>query len=646
MEIGYLQEVKAIIKSLVLSCPNNITVDALNRDYRSTEGILIPFKKLGFQTLESFLRSIPDTIHVYGSGSTACVSAVRSGKSDHIHQMVCEQKKTRARARGKRSRARISQYDYNNSVRVPPAGQKGQTYSKRYTSDNLPTSNIQFNHTMTRSTPRNTVIKCQPLELSASFTAKKIAKDSMTNANGTHRKLFTSPQPTNQTEQTRIIKTEQSKTSLYQTNEKERKQHPQDEISQNSIQSTFDPVHNVEKLLEKCTLRDDEHISERSKSSKIEIEKNSWPAIKFPQKITSRISNNNTVTESSAVTTRKVFELNNSLEEKKRLDDMEEAVPAYAADNLVFRMDFPENTMTFGRKIPNYKIPDNVRRGSIIGIFISEIHSPYKFWFHIYKEHHELDALMLQIERFYTSLDAEEFCIPSVCICPGQVCAALYKGLWHRAEILSSVIDHKTKVLFVDYGTVSEVYIENIKFLLTGFATLPKQAIRGSLSHIRPKNLHWCQESINCFLSMSCELMLYGQISEIYEEKRTVYMVLCDTNGSEVVQINRELVEKGFAHYDDEWQKTDKGRQRLHHLREDFPTFSMLELGEYPSYAELIDLKNKGIDYEWIIDHSVFHPGRLDLHENVPDVIRKLPFQLLTTNPFRRDIYLQLQHFM
>lgn len=42
-------------------------------------------------------------------------------------------------------------------------------------------------------------------------------------------------------------------------------------------------------------------------------------------------------------------------------------------NNLVFRMDFPENTMTFGRKIPPYKISDQIIRGSIIAIFISEV---------------------------------------------------------------------------------------------------------------------------------------------------------------------------------------------------------------------------------------------------------------------------------
>lgn len=35
-------------------------------------------------------------------------------------------------------------------------------------------------------------------------------------------------------------------------------------------------------------------------------------------------------------------------------------------------------------------------------------------------------------------------------------------------------------------------------------------------------------------------------------------MVLCDSNRNEVLQINKELVERGFAFYDEQWLKSDK----------------------------------------------------------------------------------------
>lgn len=64
MNAGVLSEMKVIIKSLVLSYPESITIQQLNRDYKETEGEDIPFHRVGFDTLEDFLHSLPDTIKV------------------------------------------------------------------------------------------------------------------------------------------------------------------------------------------------------------------------------------------------------------------------------------------------------------------------------------------------------------------------------------------------------------------------------------------------------------------------------------------------------------------------------------------------------------------------------------------------------
>ncbi|XP_011192994.1 uncharacterized protein LOC105218853 isoform X2 [Zeugodacus cucurbitae] len=635
MEIGYLQEIKAVIKSLVVSCPNAITIDELNRDYRSTEGQQIPYQKLGFQTLESFLRSIPDTVNVYGSGPIASVGIVLNQKSAHIHHMVCEQKKTRNRP--KSAKHKIIPVRAFHSDKSHSTSRNVQLAYPKVSSDTLPSSNIRFSHFVSRCGPRNTVIKCQAIDVPSKLALKKFDKKPIEHIN----KLHITPQPlikpvNKMPDQKVAVDEKENNKAIHKTHETI----PVCHVKQTNAERTQSPQIKQDDVLMKIF-----GMCEVSEKGNPNISKNrtleNGETKDTVDNSTSKIEGD----ELSIHCDLKSLTLNNS-PKRNHIDDIEEAVPAYAANNLVFRMDFPENTMTFGKKIASYKIPDNIRQGAIIGIFISEIHSPYKFWFHIFKKHHELDELMLQIERFYTSLETETFCIPSVCINPGQVCAARYKGLWHRAEILAPVIEDKAKVFFVDYGTVSNVPISKIKFLLNSFARLPMQAIRGSLSHICPKNYHWSPESIQYFLSLSSELMLYGQISEIDEKKRMLHMVLCDTNGTEVLQINRELVEKGYAFYDEQWLKSDKNELRTPHLREDFPTFSMLEMGEYPSLAELVDLQNKGIDYERITDHHVFHPGRLDLQENVPDVIRALPFQLLTTNPFRRDIYLQLKHLL
>lgn len=61
---GLLSYVKKVIHSLVVSTPDRMTVDRLRRDYANEEGTVVPFIKLGFKDIDTFLRSIPDTIMV------------------------------------------------------------------------------------------------------------------------------------------------------------------------------------------------------------------------------------------------------------------------------------------------------------------------------------------------------------------------------------------------------------------------------------------------------------------------------------------------------------------------------------------------------------------------------------------------------
>lgn len=57
--------VKKYITSLLTSTPLLITMQELDKDYRNTIGEAIPYQKLGYNSLEHFLRSIPDTVQVY-----------------------------------------------------------------------------------------------------------------------------------------------------------------------------------------------------------------------------------------------------------------------------------------------------------------------------------------------------------------------------------------------------------------------------------------------------------------------------------------------------------------------------------------------------------------------------------------------------
>ncbi|KAH8401732.1 hypothetical protein KR009_007568 [Drosophila setifemur] len=96
-EQGALGYVKKVLHSLVVSSAARMTIEKLQRDYRREEGCTIPFQKLGYRDIESFLRSIPETIVVRGRGPVAEVFAVATAKSAHIQNMVKSQKKPSGR---------------------------------------------------------------------------------------------------------------------------------------------------------------------------------------------------------------------------------------------------------------------------------------------------------------------------------------------------------------------------------------------------------------------------------------------------------------------------------------------------------------------------------------------------------------------
>lgn len=59
-----LSGIKAVIKSMVLSYNDVLTIDKLGKLYKSSEGEYIPHKKFGYNNLELFLKSIPDAVSV------------------------------------------------------------------------------------------------------------------------------------------------------------------------------------------------------------------------------------------------------------------------------------------------------------------------------------------------------------------------------------------------------------------------------------------------------------------------------------------------------------------------------------------------------------------------------------------------------
>ncbi|RZF32729.1 hypothetical protein LSTR_LSTR005922 [Laodelphax striatellus] len=82
------------LRACILSCKGGIQINALDRDYRSLVGTPIPYKSLGYSSLEEFVKDAPDLYLTKGAHGEKMVNAELAESSAHIAAMVNRQKST------------------------------------------------------------------------------------------------------------------------------------------------------------------------------------------------------------------------------------------------------------------------------------------------------------------------------------------------------------------------------------------------------------------------------------------------------------------------------------------------------------------------------------------------------------------------
>ncbi|XP_014255922.1 tudor domain-containing protein 7A-like [Cimex lectularius] len=103
------------LRACLISAQGGILSSRLNSDYQQLLGENIPYKQLGFKSLESFLESLPD-ISIRHKNGEMFVEAVASANSQHITKLVERQKKSSKKS----SRKRVPPVRRSNSMWQPP----------------------------------------------------------------------------------------------------------------------------------------------------------------------------------------------------------------------------------------------------------------------------------------------------------------------------------------------------------------------------------------------------------------------------------------------------------------------------------------------------------------------------------------------
>ena len=89
-----LKQTKSMLRAVLISAPRGVVARRLQAEYKSITGTPIPYQRLGYSSLEDFLRSIPDVIRA-SPGATGELTFF--GEADdstaHIAKLVSKQKK-------------------------------------------------------------------------------------------------------------------------------------------------------------------------------------------------------------------------------------------------------------------------------------------------------------------------------------------------------------------------------------------------------------------------------------------------------------------------------------------------------------------------------------------------------------------------
>lgn len=289
----------------------------------------------------------------------------------------------------------------------------------------------------------------------------------------------------------------------------------------------------------------------------------------------------------------------NPYPEKSRRD---EAIPDDAGLLLIHSLEVPKDAMNLGDSVEMAKVPETVVPKQSVRVFVTEVHNPNRIWYHMGESAETIDELMNEIEAFYSHLGREEWRMKEANVVDGLYCVAKYLGLWHRAKLVSEFTHNKVKVFYIDYGTVAELELKDVKYMAKCFAKMPAQAMRASLAYIKPVNHRWTRDAAWSMLSLVYEKILYAYVVDIDRKENVIDIVLIDTSGAQDVNVNQQLFVKGHAIWEDDMPYKDKNtenyRNRTKMFCEMFPRFEEIENGTYPSLLEIGEFHSEGFNFD------------------------------------------------
>lgn len=235
-----------------------------------------------------------------------------------------------------------------------------------------------------------------------------------------------------------------------------------------------------------------------------------------------------------------------------------DAIPESEALDFVNSLEVPPDAMNVNDKIEPAKLPSTIVPKDSIRVFVTEVHNPNRFWYHIGDNVGKIDDMMNEIESYYAQQTRDEWRLKPGNARKGFYCMAKYHGQWHRAQIVSEYEHNKLKVFYIDYGTVALVELKDLKYMAKIFSDVPAQAMRASMAYVKPVNHRWTRDASWSLLSLVYEKLLYAYVVDVDRVDNVLHVVLIDTSGPQDYIINQQLFVKGHAVWEDDLPYKEK----------------------------------------------------------------------------------------
>ncbi|XP_047666387.1 tudor domain-containing protein 5 isoform X1 [Tachysurus fulvidraco] len=193
------------------------------------------------------------------------------------------------------------------------------------------------------------------------------------------------------------------------------------------------------------------------------------------------------------------------------------------------------------------KPPTCRRYRDLVPVVVERIESPSHFYIRSVEDHRILENMMIEMRSCYFCPEvAERYQLPDAYVRPGQVCCVAPSDMWFYRVVIHRLLSAtEVEVYYADFGDLSVVNRNKLKFLKSCYAELPAQAVPSVLVGVRPVKTFWSKEATSLFQTMCHKRTLVAVVHSYRHD--FLLLFLCDTNTEEDIYIHSALQAEGHA---------------------------------------------------------------------------------------------------